>query len=56
MLCVVQMEDSTDIGFLAYTSHYSDKEFIAKELSKIAGHEIGVRLAAVANRAEHNLE
>ena len=56
MKCPIQTEESTDIGFLGYTSQYNDKDYIAKQLSKICEHEIGVRLAAVANRAEHDLD
>ena len=54
MHCIVQTEDSRDIGFLGYTSHFSGKEHIAKEfLSRTVGHKIGVRLASIANKAEH---
>ena len=56
MRCPIQTEEATDIGFLAYTSQYNDKEHISKQLTKVCGHEIGVRLAAVANRAENGLD
>ena len=56
MRCPVQTEEASDIGFLSYTSQYNDKEYIAKQLSKVCGYEIGVRLAAVTNKVEHTLD
>ena len=54
--CPVQTEESTDIAWLGYTSQYNNKKYIAQQLSKAVGHEIGLKLGAVANQAEHNIE
>ena len=56
MQCPIQAENSSDIGWLAYTSQFSDKDYITKQLEKAVGHEMGVRLAAIANRSEQKLE
>ena len=56
MRCPVQTEESVDIGWLGYSSIYSDKEFIARTLSKAVGYEVGVRLGAIANKAESKME
>ena len=56
MKCPVQTEESADIGWLGYSSIYSDKEFIAKTLSRAVGYEVGVRLGAIANKAESKVE
>ena len=53
--CPVQTEEAEDIGWLSYTSQYSDQEYIALQLEKVVGHEIGLKLAGITPMAESSL-
>lgn len=56
MRYLLQSEEASNIGFLGCTLQYNNKDHIARQLSKVCGHEIEVRLAVVANQAKHNLD
>ena len=56
MKCPIQAENAEEIGWLAYTSQYSDKKYIGDQLEKMLGFEVGVRLASIAPKAEYNLD
>ena len=53
--CPVQSEEAQDIGWLSYTSQFSDQDYIALQLSKVVGHEIGLKLAGIAPSAEADI-
>ena len=53
--CPVQTEEAQDIGWLSYTSQFSDQDYIALQLSKVVGHEIGLKLAGIAPMAEADI-
>ena len=53
--CAVQTEEAQDIGWLTYTSQFSDQNYIAKQLSIVVGHEIGLKLGGIAPMAEADL-
>ena len=54
--CPIQAENAEEIGWLSYSSQFNDKDYIAAQLELAAGHEVGLRLAAIANKAESKLD
>lgn len=56
MKCPIQDENAEEIGWLAYSSQFSDKNYIAKTLESALGFEVGVWLASIANKVEYKLD
>ena len=54
--CPIQAENAEEIGWLSYSSQFSDKDYISAQLELVAGHEVGLRLAAIANKSESKIE
>ena len=54
--CPIQAEKAEEIGWLSYTSQFSDVQYISTQLQLASGHEVGLRLSAIANKAESKLD